>query len=124
MEDADVVNLAQKQLLSIQAFLTDWHVRVTWIAFITLWTLWALTWFVRNIFGGDGQVVQSHEGINSGSIAPGETYTDPQTGQIVEARKPLFAAPSWSVNVFVSCHLCIFMCSKTKSIIEPIKSWA
>jgi hypothetical protein len=108
MEDAAVVNLAQKQLLSIQAFLTDWHVRVTWIAFITLWILWALTWFVRNIFGGDGQVVQSHEGINSSSITPGETYTDPQTGQIVEARKPPFAAPSWSVNVFVSCHILMY----------------
>ncbi|KAL9543346.1 hypothetical protein PS6_009328 [Mucor atramentarius] len=31
---------------------TDWHVRVTWIAFMTLWVIWGLIWVVRSFFVG------------------------------------------------------------------------
>ena len=33
-------------------FLEDWHVRVTWIAFMTLWVIWGLVWVVRSFFVG------------------------------------------------------------------------
>ncbi|KAG2190131.1 hypothetical protein INT46_010171 [Mucor plumbeus] len=33
-------------------FLDDWHVRVTWIAFMTLWVIWGLIWVVRSFFVG------------------------------------------------------------------------
>ncbi|CEP08020.1 hypothetical protein [Parasitella parasitica] len=31
-------------------FVQDWHVRVTWIAFMTLWVIWGLIWVVRSFF--------------------------------------------------------------------------
>ncbi|KAI8642056.1 hypothetical protein BD408DRAFT_417013 [Parasitella parasitica] len=34
------------------AFVQDWHVRVTWIAFMTLWVIWGLIWVVRSFFVG------------------------------------------------------------------------
>ncbi|CAO3655095.1 unnamed protein product [Mucor hiemalis] len=37
----------------ITAFTEDWHVRVTWIAFMTLWVFWGLVWVVRSYFVGD-----------------------------------------------------------------------
>ena len=33
-------------------FVQDWHVRVTWIAFMTLWVIWGLIWVVRSFFVG------------------------------------------------------------------------
>ncbi|KAI9480847.1 MAG: hypothetical protein EXX96DRAFT_564411 [Benjaminiella poitrasii] len=33
-------------------FLQEWHVRVTWIAFATLWVFWGLIWIVRSYFTG------------------------------------------------------------------------
>ncbi|KAL7313315.1 hypothetical protein PS15m_007076 [Mucor circinelloides] len=33
-------------------FVEDWHVRVTWIAFMTLWVIWGLLWVVRSYFVG------------------------------------------------------------------------
>lgn len=37
---------------SVSAFTEDWHVRVTWIAFMTLWVFWGLVWVVRSYFTG------------------------------------------------------------------------
>jgi hypothetical protein len=37
---------------SVSAFTEDWHVRVTWIAFMTLWVFWGLIWIVRSYFIG------------------------------------------------------------------------
>jgi hypothetical protein len=31
-------------------FVQDWYVRVTWIAFMTLWVIWGLIWVVRSFF--------------------------------------------------------------------------
>ncbi|KAG1474683.1 hypothetical protein G6F56_000209 [Rhizopus delemar] len=35
---------------NIDAFVEDWHVRVTWIAFMTLWVFWGLVWVFRSFF--------------------------------------------------------------------------
>lgn len=40
------------------AFDEDWHVRVTWIAFMTLWVFWGLVWTVRSFFVGDTTATQ------------------------------------------------------------------
>jgi hypothetical protein len=37
---------------TITTFTEDWHVRVTWIAFMTLWVFWGLIWVVRSYFIG------------------------------------------------------------------------
>jgi hypothetical protein len=104
--------LNSSDLPSIQDFVSDWHVRVTWIAFITLWVLWGFAWFVRNAFGGDGEVIQS-----TAQIANDETSyaVDPQTGAATH-RKLQLAAPSWSLNVFVSFILYMFGKSRSNSI--------
>lgn len=34
----------------VTAFVEDWHVRVTWIAFMTLWVFWGLIWVIRSYF--------------------------------------------------------------------------
>ncbi|KAI8888008.1 hypothetical protein K501DRAFT_174207 [Backusella circina FSU 941] len=92
----NATTIAQNNLPAIQDFLSDWHVRTTWIAFITLWIIWGFAWFVRNAFGGDGEVIQS-----TAQISHDETnYTvDPQTGATTHNKVHL-AAPSWSLNVF------------------------
>lgn len=138
MEDAATPIIVQ-DLLPIQVYLTDWYVRVTWIAFMTLWVFWGLTWFIRNAFGGDssthGHVVQSNtqiahdphlvnnnnyatngvnNGINNNGINNNGVVNDPETGlgtNSATTATPVgtttkthkkFAAPAWSVNVFVS----------------------
>ncbi|KAI8378801.1 hypothetical protein EDC96DRAFT_493221 [Choanephora cucurbitarum] len=96
-----------ENILTTQAFLTDWHVRVTWIAFMTLWVFWGLTWFVRNAFGGDASThalnVQSHQIGHDPTMAT----TDPETGATNTAgvatntgEKAILPAPAWSVKVF------------------------
>ncbi|CAO0799240.1 unnamed protein product [Mucor circinelloides] len=104
----------------IQTFLTDWHVRVTWIAFMTLWVLWGLAWFIRNAFGGDSTSTHVNTIQSSAQIAaandvshlnndPNHVVTDPETGGVagttatngVHHKKTQYlAAPAWSVNVF------------------------
>ena len=37
----------------VTAFVEDWHVRVTWIAFMTLWVFWGLIWVIRSYFIAD-----------------------------------------------------------------------
>ncbi|KAI8375159.1 hypothetical protein BD560DRAFT_392881 [Blakeslea trispora] len=98
-----------QDILTAQAFLTDWHVRVTWIAFMTLWVFWGLTWFVRNAFGGDASThahnVQTHQIGHD----PAMTTTDPETGVATNngavgttatTNKGIMPAPAWSVKVF------------------------
>ncbi|CAO3688202.1 unnamed protein product [Rhizopus stolonifer] len=88
---------------SIATFLADWHVRVGWVAFTTLWVFWGLTWFVRNAFGGDGShAIQSKDQFASDPNAP--SSVNPETGGTVNGtnvhEKKFLAAPSWSVSVF------------------------
>ncbi|CAO3690220.1 unnamed protein product [Rhizopus stolonifer] len=89
-----------QNILPIQDFLSEWHVRVTWIAFTTLWVLWGFSWFVRNAFGGDGShVIQSNAqntmdpNVSSGAV-------DPETGAATTKKKQFLAAPAWSVGIF------------------------
>jgi hypothetical protein len=49
-ESAYISNL---MATSQTAFVEDWHVRVTWIAFMTLWVFWGLIWIVNSYFVGD-----------------------------------------------------------------------
>jgi hypothetical protein len=42
---------------SVSAFTEDWHVRVTWIAFMTLWVFWGLVWVARSYFIGQEDIV-------------------------------------------------------------------
>lgn len=96
---------------SIATFLADWHVRVGWIAFTTLWLFWGFTWFIRNAFGGDGtHAIQSNNQFASDPNAP--SSVNPETGVTANGtnvhNKKFLAAPSWSVGVFVSI---LFFCS-------------
>lgn len=103
-----------QDLLPIQNYLVDWHVRVTWIAFMTLWVFWGLSWFVRNAFGGDADhVIQSTHQVahdpHSAAVHDPAVVTDPETGVANTAtpvvhNKQYLAAPAWSVKVFVSCN--------------------
>ncbi|GAN01483.1 hypothetical protein MAM1_0008c00916 [Mucor ambiguus] len=51
-------------------FLEDWHVRVTWIAFMTLWVIWGLIWVVRSFFVGQ-------------TVSP--TTTNPEAAVVTDA---------------------------------------
>ncbi|KAI9476017.1 MAG: hypothetical protein EXX96DRAFT_575453 [Benjaminiella poitrasii] len=115
-------------MLPIQDYLIDWHVRVTWIAFMTLWVLWGLAWFVRNAFGGDASThlhnIQSasqiaHDPNVAAATNTTATTTDPELGGVGgttttaagvpqttttnaaynNKHHPL-PAPAWSVNIF------------------------
>ena len=111
-----------QDLLPIQNYLVDWHVRVTWIAFMTLWVFWGLAWFIRNAFGGDnGNVIQSNaqishdphvvRDVNGGIVDPetgintttaGTTTTTTGVATTHHNKHTALGAPAWSVNVFVS----------------------
>jgi hypothetical protein len=112
-----------RTLLPIQDFLDDWHVRATWIAFMTLWVFWGLSWFVRNAFGGDSsthvQNIQSSAQIaadptlHNNPNQTGTTAVDPESGapvadpNVATTATPVtthkvapLPAPAWSVKVF------------------------
>lgn len=104
-----------KAFVPFDDFITDWHVRVTWIGFLTLWVFWGFSWFIRNAFGGDqgSHVIQSSAQIAADNQAAGTTadsnvVTDPETGATTTTGASTgkhiqyLAAPAWSVNVFVS----------------------
>ncbi|KAI8145659.1 hypothetical protein BJV82DRAFT_601768 [Fennellomyces sp. T-0311] len=38
---------------TVQTFVLDNNVRLTWIAFFTLWVLWGFVYFLRHVFGED-----------------------------------------------------------------------
>ncbi|GAA5807904.1 hypothetical protein MFLAVUS_001284 [Mucor flavus] len=82
-----------RDLVNINLFLQDWHVRVAWIGFATLWVFWGFAWFIRNAFGGDQsqQVVQTNTQVAHDT--EGGTHT-------VNKNQFMSAAPAWSVNVF------------------------
>ncbi|KAI9491164.1 hypothetical protein BDB00DRAFT_834068 [Zychaea mexicana] len=42
-----------KSGFNVASFVLDRYVRLAWIAFFTLWTLWGLVYFLRHIFGED-----------------------------------------------------------------------
>ncbi|KAI8638026.1 hypothetical protein BD408DRAFT_423559 [Parasitella parasitica] len=112
--------IVQDYVPSIESYLYDWHVRVTWIAFMTLWVLWGLAWFIRNAFGGDSgsthihtiqsnaQVAATHD-VSNLNNDPNHIVTDPENGGIATTANAnavhnknakYLAAPAWSVNVF------------------------
>ncbi|CEP09280.1 hypothetical protein [Parasitella parasitica] len=112
--------IVQDYVPSIESYLYDWHVRVTWIAFMTLWVFWGLAWFIRNAFGGDSGSTHIHTIQSNAQIAatndasnlnndPNHIVTDPETGGIATTANAnavhnknvkYLAAPAWSVNVF------------------------
>ncbi|CEG79764.1 hypothetical protein RMATCC62417_14193 [Rhizopus microsporus] len=47
---AENTQITSYMITDINAFVEDWHVRVTWIAFMTLWVFWGLVWIFRNFF--------------------------------------------------------------------------
>ncbi|GAN01482.1 hypothetical protein MAM1_0008d00915 [Mucor ambiguus] len=54
-------------------FVQDWHVRVTWIAFMTLWVIWGLIWVVRSFFVG-----QVASATTTNPEAAASTAADPE----------------------------------------------
>lgn len=114
-----------EKILPVEYYLSDWHVRVTWIAFMTLWVFWGLAWFIRFAFGGDthsvpalniqsSQVAADNAAVHhTNAVDPGAI--DPETGAPVGTttaagttttnvhHNKKFApmtAPAWSVNIF------------------------
>ncbi|EIE90713.1 hypothetical protein RO3G_15424 [Rhizopus delemar RA 99-880] len=101
-----------QNFLPVTVFLAAWHVRVTWIAFTTLWVFWGLIWFLRHAFGGDGSHINQ---TNAQAYTnPPATATDPETGAAINTgaantgpatgpatnQKKFLAAPAWGANVF------------------------
>lgn len=112
-----------QNVLPITTFLTDWHTRVTWIGFLTLWVLWGFSWFIRNAFGGDSNsTIQSSAQIASDPRYNNNGVTDPETGATTtQGHKQLLAAPAWSVNVFVS-HVLSFVVTMGYSFLLYLES--
>ncbi|KAI9263782.1 hypothetical protein BY458DRAFT_438541 [Sporodiniella umbellata] len=92
MEANYQLNIVQN-ILPISDFLYDWHVRVGWIAFSTLWVLWGISWFVRNAFGGDNLIA-----IDSGVVNPESNETT--AFNTASHEKKLLPAPVWSVGIY------------------------
>ncbi|KAF7727995.1 hypothetical protein EC973_006760 [Apophysomyces ossiformis] len=43
--------MSVKNGYDLDSFVAEWHVRLTWIAFFTLWVLWGLVYFIRHVIG-------------------------------------------------------------------------
>ncbi|KAG1452148.1 hypothetical protein G6F46_006608 [Rhizopus delemar] len=50
MSSIETSKISSFMINNIDDFVADWHVRVTWIAFMTLWVFWGLVWVFRNFF--------------------------------------------------------------------------
>lgn len=122
------VTIHQDYFYQMTEFLTDWHVRVTWVAFTVLWLLWAISWTLRHMFGGDAAATNYVDNTNATNTtataaaanAPVAGTTDPETGApgatttTTNPNNPggklgfLGSPPAWGQNVYVSFTLCIF----------------
>ncbi|KAI8991329.1 hypothetical protein BDF20DRAFT_844119 [Mycotypha africana] len=115
MEQKEEMKIVQ-DILPIQLYLTDWHVRVTWIAFMTLFVLWGLAWWVRNAFGGDKSTiapVATTTTTTTGTVDPTLTNDPNRTGAVTDpeiggtagtttttGHTKYATAPSWTQNAF------------------------
>lgn len=124
------VTIHQDYFYQMTEFLTDWHVRVTWVAFTVLWLLWAISWTLRHMFGGDAAATNYVDNTNATNTtataaaanAPAAGTTDPETGAAAPGATTtttnpnnpggklgfLGSPPAWGQNVYVSFTLCIF----------------
>jgi hypothetical protein len=73
MSAPQITNL---EITPISNFVEDWHVRVTWIAFMTLWVFWGLIWIVNSYFVGDVIAAAAPEGnaIATDAEVPHKTF--------------------------------------------------
>ncbi|KAI9274262.1 hypothetical protein BY458DRAFT_507776 [Sporodiniella umbellata] len=60
MADVEPKHIKNLMIHDLDSFVEDWHVRVTWIAFITLWVFWGLTLILRNFLGSNTHAVEHH----------------------------------------------------------------
>ncbi|KAL1933925.1 hypothetical protein VTP01DRAFT_8015 [Rhizomucor pusillus] len=116
------VTIHQDYFYQMTEFLTDWHVRVTWVAFTVLWLLWAISWTLRHMFGGDAAATNYVDNTNATSTtataaaanAPAAGTTDPETGAAAPGATTtttnpnnpggklgfLGSPPAWGQNVY------------------------
>ncbi|KAI9032862.1 hypothetical protein CLU79DRAFT_825564 [Phycomyces nitens] len=80
-----------KDMEPMNAFLLDWHVRVTWIAWMTLYVFWGTAWFSRHAF--DSSETDLSTGVHSGNNDPA------LDGQDVANHSKSVNAPSWAHSV-------------------------
>ncbi|KAG0164379.1 hypothetical protein DFQ28_010516 [Apophysomyces sp. BC1034] len=80
----------------IQIFLIDWHVRVTWIAFLTLWVFWGAAWFTRHAFGGD-EIALTPTSTHP-VVAPTTTAGEPSADPEAPGNKRF--APAWGTSIW------------------------
>ncbi|KAL0088576.1 hypothetical protein J3Q64DRAFT_1819612 [Phycomyces blakesleeanus] len=76
----------------MNAFLLDWHVRVTWIAWMTLYVFWGAAWFSRHAFDNSNESDLS-TGVHSGTADPA------LDGQDVANHHKTVQPPSWSRGI-------------------------
>ncbi|KAI8876011.1 hypothetical protein K501DRAFT_338355 [Backusella circina FSU 941] len=66
-------HIASLMATDVTSFVDDWHVRVTWIGFMTLWVFWALIWTIRSFFIGQAAVVTAVPDETAAGDDPAET---------------------------------------------------
>lgn len=90
-------------ITDMTGFLHDWHVRVTWIAFTTLWLLWVTAWVIRHAFGGDspGGIGNATSDAEAGAN-PGAANEGGQTGAASKLGILGSGPPAWSEQIYVS----------------------
>ncbi|KAI8092465.1 uncharacterized protein BX664DRAFT_384030 [Halteromyces radiatus] len=72
---------------TVASFVSDWHVRVTWIAFSTLFVIWGVCWMARHCFGSSDELANMNvAGVAPQSNQPVITATpDPTAGGVAAA---------------------------------------
>ncbi|KAJ8656347.1 hypothetical protein O0I10_007912 [Lichtheimia ornata] len=80
--------------MDVNDFVIDQDVRLTWIAFFTLWVLWGLVYFVRHVFGEDTEKpAPAQDSEQAGESKPTKKKWRPEGGfgsRLANAHRVLF----------------------------------
>lgn len=77
--------------MDVNDFVADYDVRLTWIAFFTLWVLWGFVYFVRHVFGEDTEKpAPAQDSEQAGESKPTKKKWKPEGGFGVSTRRHIF----------------------------------
>lgn len=77
--------------MDVNDFVADYDVRLTWIAFFTLWVLWGFVYFVRHVFGEDTEKpAPAQDSEQAGESKPTKKKWKPEGSFGVSTRRHLF----------------------------------
>ncbi|KAI8099976.1 uncharacterized protein BX664DRAFT_273562 [Halteromyces radiatus] len=86
----------------LEEFITDFHVRLTWIAFFTLWVLWGLVYTIRFILGENNKPTPQADAEAGATTSEKKTWNQGGfVGRLRNAHQVLFENTLLLLSVLV-----------------------